>query len=292
VGRPNKIGIDYFPFDVDFFNDEKIEAISGEFGTKGEIVAIRLLCAIYRQGYFIVWNDQLRMKLLRQLPGAGCNLLDSIVARLTQWGFFDKTLFEAEGVLTSTGIQSRYFSITKRREKDSEYPFLLVSVCNNEVSAYKNPSTSIVSACKNPQSKVKNNNPQDNSNELSPPPGGKSSKKAEKPERKKPVYTTLNGKARELFEEVYLQKFDSAYYWSKKDAGNMDLLVKKIIFQRTSKGKTTEDGEVLYALRYMLENIEDKFIIENFNVSTINSKCNEIIASIQKNKTQKSHVYG
>ncbi len=30
MARPNKQGLDYFPLDVDFFNDEKIEAISGE----------------------------------------------------------------------------------------------------------------------------------------------------------------------------------------------------------------------------------------------------------------------
>ena len=37
MARPNKIGLDYFPLDVDIFEDEKISAISGEFGIKGEI---------------------------------------------------------------------------------------------------------------------------------------------------------------------------------------------------------------------------------------------------------------
>ena len=46
MARPNKMGLDYFPFDVDFFNDEKIVAISGEFGIKGEIVVIKLLCDV------------------------------------------------------------------------------------------------------------------------------------------------------------------------------------------------------------------------------------------------------
>ena len=41
MASPNKMGLDYFPFDVDFFNDEKIVAISGEFGIKGEIVVIK-----------------------------------------------------------------------------------------------------------------------------------------------------------------------------------------------------------------------------------------------------------
>ena len=53
MARPNKTGLDYFPFDIDFFDDEKIMAISGEFGIKGEITTVKLLCAIYRNGYFI-----------------------------------------------------------------------------------------------------------------------------------------------------------------------------------------------------------------------------------------------
>ena len=52
MARPTKEGLDYFPLDVDVFEDEKIEAIAGEFGLKGEIAVIKLLCAIYKKGYF------------------------------------------------------------------------------------------------------------------------------------------------------------------------------------------------------------------------------------------------
>ena len=111
MARPTKKGLDYFPFDVDFFEDEKIAAISGEFGLKGEIVAVKLLCAIYRNGYFILWSDMLRLKILRDLPGVSQDLLDKIVNRLVRWEFFDKALFDSVGVLTSRGIQKRYLSV-------------------------------------------------------------------------------------------------------------------------------------------------------------------------------------
>ena len=81
MARPKKTGLDYFPFDVDFFNDEKIEAISGEFGIKGEIVAIKLLAAIYRNGYFIEWSEMLQMKMLKTLPSISKELLTEIVQR-------------------------------------------------------------------------------------------------------------------------------------------------------------------------------------------------------------------
>lgn len=57
MARPAKEGLDYFPLDVGIFEDEKIEAIAGEFGIKGELAVIKLLCAIYKKGYFILWDD-------------------------------------------------------------------------------------------------------------------------------------------------------------------------------------------------------------------------------------------
>lgn len=128
MARPKKIGIDYFPFDVDFFEDEKIVAISGEFGIKGELTAIKLLCAIYRNGYFIEWSEMLQMKMLKSLPGVSVELLNTIVLRLVKWGFFDKDLFDSTSILTSVGIQKRYFDAVSRRIKGNDFPYLLVSV--------------------------------------------------------------------------------------------------------------------------------------------------------------------
>lgn len=125
MARPNKIGLDYFPLDVDIFEDEKMSAISGEFGIKGEITVIKLLCAIYRNGYYILWNDLLKFKLLKNLPGISSELIESIVNRLVLWGFFDKSLFDSVKVLTSRGIQKRYFEAVRRRKDFGNFPYLL-----------------------------------------------------------------------------------------------------------------------------------------------------------------------
>ncbi|HGV8425653.1 TPA: DUF4373 domain-containing protein, partial [Enterococcus hirae] len=82
MARPTKEGLDYFPLDVDVFEDEKIEAIAGEFGLKGEIAVIKLLCAIYKKGYFILWNDLTQATLLKRLPGVSKEMLNQIVNRL------------------------------------------------------------------------------------------------------------------------------------------------------------------------------------------------------------------
>lgn len=132
--RPRKTGLDYFPFDCDFFDDEKIIAVAGEFGIKGEMAAIKLLCAIYRNGYFIEWSEVLKMKMLKKLPGVSAELFDQILNRLVRWGFFDASLFDSVRVLTSAGIQRRYFNIVRRCKKDGVYPHLLVNVAETPVN--------------------------------------------------------------------------------------------------------------------------------------------------------------
>ena len=151
MARPRKTGLDYFPFDVDFFNDEKIEAISGEFGIKGEIVAIKLLAAIYRNGYFIEWSEMLQMKMLKTLPSISKELLTEIVQRLVRWNFFDEGLFNSDNVLTSRGIQRRYFEAMKRNSLSDSLPFLIVSATETNI----NVTETHINDAKTPQSKGK-----------------------------------------------------------------------------------------------------------------------------------------
>lgn len=128
MARPIKHGLDYFPFDVDFFSDEKLCVIAGEFGIKGEITTVKLLCAVYRNGYYIEWNDMLKYKLLKELPGVSAELLDSIIRRLVKWDFFDKGLFDTASILTSRGIQRRFQTIcSKMHRKNAITEFCLLA---------------------------------------------------------------------------------------------------------------------------------------------------------------------
>jgi len=115
MARPVKQGLDYFPFDCDFFEDERIMAIAGEFGSTGEIVAVRLLTMIYHKGYWMQWSKLLKMKLMRCVDGLTVELLDTIVERLAEFDFFDAETFHKSSVLTSRDIQERYAEATRRR---------------------------------------------------------------------------------------------------------------------------------------------------------------------------------
>jgi len=117
MARPPKSGLDYFPLDVDFFEDEKIVAIAREFGVKGEIIALRLLCAVYRNGYFALWDEAMKIKLLQNVPGVSSDGLEQIVSRLVKWGLFDGSLFRSVRVMTSRGIQKRYINAIENRSE-------------------------------------------------------------------------------------------------------------------------------------------------------------------------------
>lgn len=169
MARPKKTGLDYFPLDVDFFSDEKMVCIHGEFGIKGQVVAIHLLCAIYREGYFAVWNEALPLKIAAA-TGLSADLVKMIAQRLAKWGLFDKGLFDSDGVLTSAGIQRRFFSIARHREFPPDLPYLLVSTDKTQVSTEETP----VSNVKNPlkESKVNKNPPRGVKSEPPPPDSG------------------------------------------------------------------------------------------------------------------------
>ena len=130
MARLNKTGIDYFPFDVDFFQDEKVQFVSARFQLKGEITAIRLLCKIYRNGYYTEWNDDTALLFAKSVgDGVQDSFVKDVVHELLKRGFFDKGIFERFGILTSRGIQNRYFEATKRYKKVEVIgDFLLVDV--------------------------------------------------------------------------------------------------------------------------------------------------------------------
>lgn len=114
MARPIKMGLDYFPFDVDIFEDEKVIPISSEFGAKGECIVVRVLCAIYREGYFAECSPAFKFKIAKQ-ANVPHTLVDEVVTGLVKWGFFDKSVFDSFGVLTSAGIQKRWKEATRKR---------------------------------------------------------------------------------------------------------------------------------------------------------------------------------
>ncbi len=115
MGRPESIGLSYFPFNVDFFQDLKVRFISGRFGEKGLIILIKIFCEIYKdKGYYIDWNEDLEV-LLSQESGRtlSVSLFKDVVQESLKRGIFDNDIFKKFAVLTSNGIQKRYIKACK-----------------------------------------------------------------------------------------------------------------------------------------------------------------------------------
>lgn len=95
--------------------------------------------------------------------------------------------------------------------------------------------------------------------------------------------------ARELFERFYEQFYGEAYYWTAKDSSAINTLLEKIKHARIRKGMGVAQSELVQAFQLFLESITDKWILENFSISVINSKYNEIVAQAKaKNGKQKT----
>ncbi len=122
-GRPQKQSLEYFPFDVDMFDDDKVSLISIEFGAVGESILIRLLCKIYRNGYFYQWGEDECLTFCKWsggifVPGTVKEVINGCIRR----GLFDKSVFDAFKILTSRGIQKRYLLATSERKSISINP--------------------------------------------------------------------------------------------------------------------------------------------------------------------------
>lgn len=119
AGRPPKEGLDYFPLEVGFFSDDKIEMLEGEHGPLGSYVYVRLLCLIYKDnGYFYHWTESERVLLAKRIGnGITPQKVELIVRSCIKWSLFDRTLFDTYAVLTSKGIQRRYILANKERAR-------------------------------------------------------------------------------------------------------------------------------------------------------------------------------
>jgi len=116
MSRPLKTGLDYFPVDVDM--DDKVELIEAKHGIMGFGVLIKLYQRIYKEGYFLKWNEE-TLLLFSKRVNVDINKVIDIINDCLRYQLFDESLFKKHQILTSPGIQRRYLQAIDRR-KDIE----------------------------------------------------------------------------------------------------------------------------------------------------------------------------
>ena len=109
MARPRKIGLDYFPFDTDFFEDNKIRILKARYKGDGVFMYIFLLTEIYRSdnGYYIQVDEDFEYILSDQLF-MDINKVKQVLNFLLKRSLFNDKLFSSDKVLTSAGIQRRW----------------------------------------------------------------------------------------------------------------------------------------------------------------------------------------
>lgn len=157
MARPAKVGLDYFPLDCVL--DDKIELIEAEFGLIGFAVVVKLLQKIYgEQGYYCEWTKEVALLFARKC-GVGGNAVSEIVTSSLKRGIFNNDLFNKYGILTSRGIQKRYFeAVSRRKQIEVKSEYLLIEVAQFSKNASNNSDNvdiNLINDIKSTQSKVK-----------------------------------------------------------------------------------------------------------------------------------------
>lgn len=120
-------GINYFPLNVHL--DDKFELIEAEFGLKGFAIVVKLFQKIYgQQGYYCEWTEDVAL-LFGKNVGLGGDAVYEIVRAAIKRGIFDSELYDKYQILTSRGIQERYFeAVSRRKEVEVRKEYLLIKV--------------------------------------------------------------------------------------------------------------------------------------------------------------------
>ena len=142
MARPNKEGLDYFPFDTNLFQDIRIRKLIKYQSGKAVTVYALLLCIIYKDGYYMRWDEELPFIISEQTGFEEAYVLEVINSCL-KLGLLSNELYTSDGILTSRGIQERYKKICDLCRRKSEISeFSLISSEEIPISSEEKPINS------------------------------------------------------------------------------------------------------------------------------------------------------
>lgn len=122
MARPPKMGLDYFPLDVNFLNDLKTKKVVRNYGASAVAVALNLFINIYRDnGYYAQCDDDFIFIISDELKLEE-EFVKNVIQKMVDVEFFDKNLYENHKILSSIGIQNRYILASGRRVRSKIIP--------------------------------------------------------------------------------------------------------------------------------------------------------------------------
>lgn len=128
MGRPPKQGLDYFPKDVDYYEDFKIMDLLNTYGPLGQTIYDIIVSMVYHDGYYLeVPLDKLVSKIIRIIGNRWIkdkDLVLQVIHYCADIGLFHNDLL-SQNVITSIGVQRRYQEVTVRNKVQKEKYWLI-----------------------------------------------------------------------------------------------------------------------------------------------------------------------
>ena len=108
--------------------ENAMEVIEAKYGIKGSAIVLKLMCKIYKEGYYIRWDEE-QCLIFANKAGREVQAeeVQGIIEILFTKGILDRNSYQENGILTSESIQKVWMEATKRRKRElSELPYLKV----------------------------------------------------------------------------------------------------------------------------------------------------------------------
>ena len=125
MARTPKVGLDYFPLDVAFFEDPKVKKLRRKHGSLGLIIYLNLLCRIYKVVYYLEFSDSEELyydvaeQIFSDKQARDISKIQQVILYIELCGLIKIIRFDnyEKQVITSSGIQKQYISSMEKSKR-------------------------------------------------------------------------------------------------------------------------------------------------------------------------------
>ena len=151
MARKSKVGLDYFPHNCNY--DDELKYIIALHKELGYYVYFESLKRIYSDLGYYMSSDKKVLTLLSNEINISVDSINDVIRDCLDEQLFDKKLYKDYNILTSKGIQERYFEAIKRRNSVEIIDVYILADYVNILT--DNVDINLLNVNKSTQSKVK-----------------------------------------------------------------------------------------------------------------------------------------
>lgn len=316
MARPKRKNVDYFPFICEEGN--KMFFIEETYGNDGFATFVKILRELAKaDDHYLDLSKRATLMYLSAKCKISQDLLLNIISDLVELTKFDKQLWNENRVIWCQdfidNIQDAY---TKRKNECITRKGLLLLLIGlgvrkpNKVHSKGgiNPNKVAIKPHSIEEYTIEEDTIEENNNIIPKTSFGESvdapifeetkngiddvnanpvltptTKKVKNPKKAVPENVrVLRADIKKIFMDHYKIRFGSEFYWQVKDATSLIKIISQVQFKVKEKrpDETEMDQSTKDAFEFILLNLKDNFIINNFSIPMISSKFNEIYTEI------------